>query len=453
MAEEFYRKRMNPAFILGGLFLVAIVSCEVPQGQEQLVRETIAIEIKQELQRKLEVWYPAVIDDEFGGYLSRFTHDWQPVGSQEKMIVTQSRHLWTLSKLAEKYPDERRYFNYAAHGFQFLKERMWDNQYGGFFQLVSRDGEPVPGQQGSFDKTLYGNAFALYGLAAYYQLTDYPEVFELAQNTFDWLETHSYDPVYGGYFQPLARDGTSDRSGYPKDYNSGIHILEALTEFHHARPEETVRNRLEEMFYIVRDTMVTDPGYLKLYFRNDWTHLSYRDSTEAVILDNIGRDHVTPGHDIETAYLLLEAAHELDFEEDETTMIITKKLTDHTLDHGWDPETGGFYDMGYYFSDESQLTIMQETKNWWAQAEGLNTLLIMANLYPDDPRNYFDKFQQQWNYIHTHLTDPVYGGWYDSGLDKSPDSRTSLKSHIWKGNYHTVRALMGCLEQLNVSVR
>jgi mannobiose 2-epimerase len=72
----------------------------------------------------------------------------------------------------------------------------------------------------------------------------------------------------------------------------------------------------------------------------------------------------------------------------------------------------------------------------------------MANLYPDDPHNYFDNFVQQWEYINENLIDHENRGWYNSGLDKQPDSVTSRKSHIWKGNYHTIRALIRVLEGL-----
>jgi cellobiose epimerase len=417
-----------------------------------LERESIASEIHEELERKLAEWYPRVVDREYGGYLSNFTFNWEQEQVQEKMIVTQARHIWTLSKLAEIFP-ERNYAQYAAHGFEFLRAEMWDDDYGGFFQLVSRQGEPIPDNQGEYRKTLYGNAFALYGLAAYYRLTGEIEVLDLANNLFEWLDTHSHDKVYGGYFQPLARDGTPDASGYSKDYNSGIHILEALTEFYEAWPDDTVRDRLEEMFYIVRDTMVTEEGYLKLYFSNDWTHLSYRDSTHASILENINYDHVTPGHDIETAFLLLEAAHALEMDDDETTHRITKIMTDHTLITGWDTQTGGFFNIGYYFKGDDDLTILDASKNWWAQAEGLNTLLIMADLYPDDAMDYYQKFTGQWDYIKTWLSDREHGGWYNNGLDNTPDSITSRKSHIWKGNYHTVRALLGTLERLEESAQ
>jgi cellobiose epimerase len=52
-------------------------------------------------------------------------------------------------------------------------------------------------------------------------------------------------------------------------------------------------------------------------------------------------DHVTFGHDIETAYLIYEAAEALG-NYDEETASICKMLVDHTIRKGWDAEHGGF---------------------------------------------------------------------------------------------------------------
>ena len=409
-----------------------------------------ASEVEATMMTMLNAWYPRVIDWDNGGYISSFAHDWEMIGSQEKMIVTQARHLWSVSKVMALYPDNSDFSKFGSHGFEFLKNNMWDKEYGGFYQMVTREGEPMRDTYfgDNYAKTLYGNSFAIYGLAAYYGASGNQDSLDLAVQAFYWLEDHSHDKEYGGYFQPLARDGTPTREGYPKDYNSGIHILEALTELYTVWPDDLVRERLEEMFHAVRDTMVSEQGYLKLYFAEDWTHLSYQDSTEAVIRENLGRDHVTPGHDIETSFLLLEAAHALGMENDPETERIAKLLTDHTLAIGWDSETGGFYNTGYYFPGDDGLTITDDGKTWWAQAEGLNTLLIMADMYPNDPNHYLDKFEQQWEYINQYLIDHEHGGWYDSGLDKDPESVDSRKSQIWKGNYHTLRAMMGVLKRL-----
>jgi len=433
-------------FIYGAIVITALsfsLTVHHPASANELQ------EVKNEMSAVLEAWYPTVIDDEHGGYISSFSHDWEMTGSQEKMIVTQARHLWTLSKVTALFPDNPDYPEYAAHGFDFLKDHMWDDEYAGFFQLVTREGEPIPDSSfgENYPKTLYGNAYAIYGLAAHYGATGNPGSLDLAKQTFRWLETHSHDKEHGGYFQQLERDGTPRKDGYPKDYNS-MHILEALTELYAVWPDDLVRKRLDEIFHIFRDTMVSDRGYTKLYFSENWTHLSYQNASEAVIRENIDRDHISPGTDLEIAFFLLDAAHVLGIEDDPETWRVAKLLTDHTLQTGWDSETGGFYNTGYYFPGDDELTITSDTKSWWPQSEGLNTLLIMADMYPDDPNDYLNKFKQQWEYISEYLIDHEHGGWFSSGLDKQPDSANSRKSHIWKGNYHSFRALMEVMERL-----
>ena len=61
---------------------------------------------------------------------------------------------------------------------------------------------------------------------------------------------------------------------------------------------------------------------------------------------------------------------------------------------------------------------------------------------------YFEKFKTLWKYAQTYLIDHTYGDWYEEGLDKSPDRRTALKGHIWKGTYHHFRALSNCIQRL-----
>ena len=66
------------------------------------------------------------------------------------------------------------------------------------------------------------------------------------------------------------------------------------------------------MLLLVRDVMMTKQGYLQLFFHTDWSHVSFKDSNEASVLQHRYLDHVSFGHDVETAYLMLEASHALD---------------------------------------------------------------------------------------------------------------------------------------------
>ncbi|MEO6232806.1 MAG: AGE family epimerase/isomerase [Ferruginibacter sp.] len=403
----------------------------------------------------LDKWYPQSIDSLYGGFLSTFTYDFKPTGPQDKFIVTQARHTWTNAMAAKLYPEKAYYLAAAEHGFNFLRDVMWDKTYGGFYGLVTRQG--VDKSNPVSPKEAYGNAFAIYALAAYYSATGDTAALGLAKQTFMWLETHSHDPLHKGYFQHLQRDGTpvvrglnvssNAETGY-KDQNSSIHLLEAFTDLYKVWPDKLVRERLQEMLLLIRDKITTPKGYLVLFFQPDWTPVSFRDSSQAFILKHKNLDHVSFGHDIETAYLMLEASHALGIKHDEKTNAVEKKMVDHVLKNGWDKSVGGIYDEGYYFKNKPAITIVLNTKNWWAQAEAMNTLLLMADKYPNDPMHYYEKFKQQWSYIQTYLIDHVNGGWYDSGLDKDPSRKTALKGQIWKGAYHNFRSLANCVKQL-----
>ena len=426
---------------------------DAPNEQTALADE-LAFSLKKQV---LEVWYPLAVDTLHGGFLSDFSYRWEADGPQNKMIVTQARHVWTASKAAELYPEDERYLAAAAHGFAFLRDVMWDDDFGGFYALVTREGAVVEGTgNGWLLKTAYGNAFALYGLAAYYHASGDSVALKLEQDTFRWLEAHSHDGVHNGYFQFLQRDGTALTDGFgetpPKDQNSSIHLLEAFAELYHVWPDALLRKRLSELLFLIRDTITTDAGYMNLFFERDWTPVTYRDADPADREAHYHLDHVSFGHDVETAFLMMEASEALGLEDDTPTLEIGKKMVDHALRFGWDDAVGGFYDQGYYFAGDTTVTILADTKVWWAQAEALNTLLMMAHRYPNDERRYFDRFKTLWSYTKTYLLDAEHGGWYWGGLDKEPERKTSPKGQVWKGNYHTVRSLMRCVEGLRGDV-
>ena len=74
--------------------------------------------------------------------------------------------------------------------------------------------------------------------------------------------------------------------------NTHIHLLESFTRaYTSVWPDPTLRARLEEMLAIVRDKICVEPGVMNLYFTHAWQPIP---------------DHDSYGHDVETAYLMLE---------------------------------------------------------------------------------------------------------------------------------------------------
>jgi mannobiose 2-epimerase len=434
------------------LAVICLIICAYKGNAQQMIFDSVYKQMEYSAKKELiDVYYPANIDSSDGGYLSNFTFDFKPGPRQDKMIVTQARHMWTTARAAGFYKDTN-YITMSRHGYHFLRDKMWDKAYGGFYTLVSKQGKVIQEK-----KEAYGNAFAIYALAAYYDVSRDTAALGLATRTFLWLETNSHDPVHKGYYQHLERDGTPTKrtsqtppnanTGY-KDQNSSIHLLEAFTELYHVWPDTLLRSRLQEMLILIRDRMVYPRGYLQLFFTADWTPVSNRDSSKQVILNNRYIDHVSFGHDVETAYLMMEASEALGNRNDVKTKSVGKKMVDHALKNGWDANKGGFYDQGFYYKNQKGISIIKESKNWWAQAEGLNTLAIFSELYPDDPMNYGAQFLKLWGYTWQYLIDHEHGDWYEEGLDNDPERKTSDKAHIWKSAYHNFRSLSNCIRLL-----
>ncbi len=452
------------------VLIVLLLGCRQQAEEKQSISEAtlpvdqLSVALEEVLYGDiLHQWYPVCVDSIHGGYYSNFSNDWTLEKDQPKMIVTQGRQLWTSSQAAMFVPADHRYKEAADHGLPWLEQVMWDSEYGGFYSLVDQEGNIIPDSDYGDEKRAYGQAFAIYGLAAYYKMTHRPEALALAKKAFQWMEDYSRDPEYGGYFDYLSRKGERYGTGYPavssidraalKDYNSSIHILEAFAELFQVWQDSLLEERLIEMLHIVRDTITQEPGYMHLYFHSDWQLLSYRDSLPEIRAANYQNDHVSPGHDAETAFLLIEAAEILDefgstkdnhYEE---TLPVAKKLLDHSLEYGWDTKTGGFIEQGYYEAEHSQMMIVDKRKNWWGQVEGLHSLLLFSNLYPEN-EVYRKAFLKQWEYISANLLDKTNRGWYSWGIDLVPEAKEGRKGNIWKGPYHTGRGIMRCLTLL-----
>jgi mannobiose 2-epimerase len=208
--------------------------------------------------------------------------------------------------------------------------------------------------------------------------------------------------------------------------NSSIHMLEALTGLYEVWPGARVKARLQEMFDILRDKVVADPGYLVQFLSADWKPRASDDSY---------------GHDVETSYLLVEAAAALGMPDDARTWAAARKLVDHALAAGWDKSLGGLYNSGNIEGGN-----YAAAREWWVQAEMLNALLLMHEHFGKDNPQYWKAFVAQWDWINQHGLDPVNGGWWPLVKnDGSPVHGT--KSNNWTECYHQGRAL------LNVSAR
>lgn len=387
----------------------------------------------------LNQWFPRAINTRTGGFDQNFSENWTNTSQGERSIVYQARLTWLAAQAAERFPREAsRWKAASAHGADFLRTQMWDAQNGGFFWELNGG---TPGRNG--EKHAYGNAFAIYALAANFRATRDARSLQLAQNAFRWLDAHAHDARSGGYFEALTRDGRpilaapspdqpndfiGTRYGY-KSMNTHIHLLEAFAALSQVWPDPTLQARLREVFALVRDTIVVSPpGAMNLFFRPDWKPVP---------------DHDSFGHDIETAFLLVEAADALGMPDDKRTWDVARSLVDHTLDFGLDTQNGGFYDAGGTFGG-----ISGDDKVWWTQAEALNALLLMHERFGAQTPRYWNAFVAQWNFIQNHQVDATNGGWYRRVAKNGAPFPGESKSDGWTEGYHQGRAMLNVSQRL-----
>ena len=388
----------------------------------------------------LDAWLPRSVDYRHGGFHSHFGRDWTSLPSDGKFSVFQGRMTWVAAQVVLRQPGRKADFiPFVGHGVDFLANVMWDKQDGGFFWGLDDNGN-ITTAFGD-EKELYGIGFCIYGAAAAYQATKDPRALSLAKNGFLWADKHAHDPVHGGYFEWLARDGTPIIPHVPdgtvatnpigpinyRSMNTHIHLLEAFTQLYEVWPDPTLRSRLEELLAIVRDRICVEPGAMNLYFTNAWQPIPGHDSY---------------GHDVETAYLMLETDQVLHHKPAETTERMARMLVDHALAYGWDLQNGGFFREGTTFGKPEDTM-----KEWWVQVEGLNALLLMHERYGKQDGIYFQRFLEQWNFIRTHTIDTQYHG--DFNLTKADGTPViDDKGSIWKAAYHDGRAFWNVSDRL-----
>ena len=280
-------------------------------------------------------WFDKSLDHEHGGYIINFGPDGQPRGSGTKMIVSQARTVWLFSRLARAGYRRDEHLEAAAHGYQFLTEKMWDARHGGFYWEVDATGD----RQLKPRKHLYGQSFALYAISEYYLASRRREALDFATEFFRLLEEKAHDKVHGGYFESFEPDWTpiaTDEASYMgapsglKLMNTHLHLMEAMTTFYQASRLRPARERLIELIGIESNAVVRKTlGACTDKYDPDWTPR----------LDaNYAR--VSYGHDIENVWLLMEACDAVGLSNG-PYMDLYETLWAYSLKYGYDEANGG----------------------------------------------------------------------------------------------------------------
>ena len=389
-------------------------------GLERMLNENI-----------VSFWYPETLDPA-GGF--RLHHDGQGdwLGPADKVLVVQARTVWFFSRLYNDGYGGEEHIEAAKHGFEFLRDKMWDPVFGGFFWAVDDAGQIATRPH----KHLYAQSFALYALAEYVKATADTSAFDLAQDLFDLLDEKAHDVEYGGYqewffrnWQPGPQPGTympTPPGG--KLMNTHLHLMEALTAYYLVSGDERVRERLLELMFVQANAVVRKRlGVCTDKYQRDWTP----------ILEP-PHNRVSYGHDIENVWLLI-AAHNAAGLTNVPQRDLYRQLMDYALKYGFDHEAGGFYSAGEFDApaDERQ-------KVFWVQAEGMVAALTMYR--ETGELKYWQAFVKTYDWVVERQADWAHGDWH-AVIDKD-GAMLGAKAGRWKSPYHNGRAVLESLRLL-----
>lgn len=328
------------------------------------------------LGRLLPLWAESGRDERFGGFLSKLSPTLEPVDAENKRVLVQARQLWTFSRAASDGGDPR--FRRLADGqFEYLVDRCRDENAGGWFATLTRDGRPQ-----DRTKDTYIHAFVLFALAEYLSLSQEARAREEAEHTIEILDGKLADSTGLGYLEAASPDWIPEQT--LRRQNPHMHLLEAFLALYEATDNVEHLHAAERMIELFR-TVFFEPkvGFLREFFASDWS---------ASLSDG---DRVEPGHHFEWVFLLSEYAR---VSGDDSVLDDAKQLFGFAAKHGLDHEHGGVFDQIH-----ASGRVLSDTKRVWPQTEYLRAASLLApKLVPEILK-----------FCWARYVDAKHGGWHE----------------------------------------
>jgi len=395
----------------------------------------------------LPFWIERSPDPEYGGFLTYFDRNGRATGETTKTFLMQIRMLYTMASAHRAGYGDGRCAELARMGADFILRHYWDELYDGWTWIADRAGHPAYQA-----KIGYGQCFAMYAFSEYYLATGDPRGRDAAERTYDAVARHMADTEHGGYYEIMQRDWQPERPGRRggdrKSLDVHMHMMEALTTLYEMSGSATHRRRLEEVINLILTRMLHPrygTGYMQ--FALDWTPLpaiqfDVEWGSDKEPEDGIARplDHTSYGHNAELAWLLLHAADILGYERTKYVDVV-RKIMEHCLDFGLDPEYGGVYIEGPMAGPA-----LGHDKQFWQQAEILVALLDAFALSGDE--RYWRGFASTYRFVHEHMVNHAAGGEWYALVTRKGRPVWDYVGHAWKISYHTVRSTVQSLARL-----
>lgn len=354
----------------------------------------------------------------------------------------------------------------------FWAEKGLDTINGGMFTCLDRDGNLM-----DRTKSVWFQGRCAYSYSyAYNNIDKNPKWLEVAKSCIDFIEKHCIDPQSGQLYFTVSAEGKPLRKR--RYVFSDCFAAIAMAEYSKAVSDSTYAEKAVEMFKHIQ-YMLNTPGFLepksmeqarghsitmilinvamvlKQVSDDPVLDLQIEESVDAIekyfmhpefkciletvtpegrMIDTCEGRTINPGHGIETAWFLMQAA---DVYDNPHYRELGVKIFDWQYEWGWDKEYGGIINFRDCRNFPPQ-DYSQDMKFWWPQCE-----TILASLYAYKATHdvkYLEIYQQAHDWAVNHLKDPQGREWFGY-LHRDGSVAQDAKGNLFKGPFHIPRML------------
>jgi mannobiose 2-epimerase len=249
------------------------------------------------------------------------------------------------------------------------------------------------------------------------------------------VEKFSFDPVQNGYFEAFNRYWkilddlrlSNKDINEKKTLNTHLHILEAYSRLLTVMHDDFLTERLVNLIDLFKNRFIHPvTHHLVMFFDENWIPRSTRFSY---------------GHDIETSWLLTEAADatgsKILIEE---CRLGSVKMAETILKNGRDLDGSIYYEV-------KEDNMLDDDRHWWPQAEGLIGFMNAYEHTGDEV--WVEAMLELWEFIKKYIIHPELGEWYFRVNNKYVPAPDEEFAGPWKGPYHNGRMCMELIRRIN----
>jgi mannobiose 2-epimerase len=376
----------------------------------------------------LPFWMNQAVDLENGGFFGRITYYGTAVKNSPKGSVLNARILWTFSA-AYNLTGRTEYLDYARRAYNYFSEYFIDKQNGGVVWSVYADGKVMNGR-----KQVYAQAFAIYALSEFYMADGDKEAILQAIDIYNLIEKFAFDAENNGYIEALSQSWQSladlrlseKDANEPKSMNTHLHLLEAYTRLFSIWKDDDLGEKLLNLISLHTSKIFSDnSGHFDLFFDMKW---------------NVKSTHYSFGHDIEGAWLIMEAARVMGI----TTVIdeaeqLAIRMAKVTLKEGIAAD-GSLY-------NEGEAGIVTDTdRHWWPQAEAIIGFINAFEISGND--KFINAASEVWSFIKLYMQHPSGEWWWLVNNEYQSDQSQDLAGE-WKCPYHNTRCCIEVIKRVS----